>query len=94
MTQNDGGTEGGAAFRYNLWANEGTEGSDFHKIAPYDGTSLTYSASVGEAIGSSGAVFTVGRVYTFKLTASNEVGDSESRYPAPITRIALGSTPA
>lgn len=94
VTQNDGGTYGGAVFFYNLYVNEGAEGTDFHKLTAYDGTSLTYSAAVGDAIGSGGVVFTAGLVYTFKLTAENEVGESELRYPAPTTRVAMGSTPA
>jgi hypothetical protein len=94
VTQNDGGTAGGAAFRYHLHVNEGAEGTDFHEITNYDGTSLTYTVSAGDAIGASGLVFTTGHIYTFQLTAANEVGDSALRYPAPTTRIAMGSSPA
>ena len=93
-TQNDGGTAGGAAFQYHLHVNEGAEGTTFHKITGYDGAALAYSLAAGDAIGSGGLVFTAGLIYTFKLTAENEVGDSELRYPAPTTRVAMGGTPA
>jgi hypothetical protein len=89
----DGDSAGGTAMRYNLHANEGEDGSAFHNITAYDGTALTYSIAAGAAIGASGGTFTVGKVYQFKLTAENEVGDSELRYPAPVTRIALGRAP-
>lgn len=79
--------------RYNLHANEGEDGSAFHNITAYDGTALTYSIAAGAPLGASGGTFTVGKVYQFKLTAENEVGDSELRYPAPVTRIALGRAP-
>jgi len=92
-TPDDGGTGGGTAMRYNLHANEGQDGSTFHNITAYDGSALTYTITAGAAIGASGQVFTTGKVYQFKLTAENEVGDSELRYQAPITRIALGRAP-
>lgn len=93
-TPNNGGTAGGAAFRYRLYADEGAEGTSFHGITAYDGSALTISLAAGDAIGASGQVFTVGKIYTFKFAAENEVGASELRYPAPTTRIALAGTPA
>ena len=92
-TSNDGGSIGGAAAWYNLHVNEGEDGSEFHKITAYDGAALTYTALAGDAIGSAGVVFEEGKVYTFKLTAENEVGDSELRYQAPTTRVAMGGLP-
>jgi hypothetical protein len=93
-TPDDGDSAGGSAFRYHLHANEGDDGSPFHKITAYDGASLTYTLVSGDPIGASGKVFEAGRIYSVKLTAENEVGDSELRYPAPITRVALGRAPA
>lgn len=39
---------------YKLYSNEGTEGSVFHQITAYDGSSLTYDVKAGDAVGSSG----------------------------------------
>jgi hypothetical protein len=93
QTSNDGGSIGGSAFWYNLHVNEGEDDSEFHKITAYDGSALTYTALVGDAIGTAGVVFEEGKTYTFKLTAENEVGDSELRYQAPTTRVAMGGLP-
>jgi hypothetical protein len=89
----DGDSAGGAAFRYNLWSNLGEDGTEFQRIASYDGFSLTYTLLAGDPIGASGVVFASGRLYTLKLTAENEVGDSELHFPAPTTRVAMGSAP-
>ena len=62
-TLDDGDTVGGSAFRYNLYSDEGTEGSVFHKITAYDGSALTFTANVGDAIGASGQTFTLGKIY-------------------------------
>jgi hypothetical protein len=93
-TSDDGGTAGGVAFRYKLYANEGSDGTAFHVITAYDGSSLAYSVLVGADIGSSGLQFTAGRIYTFKYTAQNEVGESEARYLAPTLRVAMGGAPS
>lgn len=93
-TDDDGDSVGGAAFRYNLYCNEGSEGSAFHQIVAYDGTTLTFTINVGDAIGASGLFFALGKVYTVKMTSQNEVGESELRYHTPITRVALGRVPA
>lgn len=53
-TPNDGDSAGGTAMRYNLYANEGVDGSTFHNVTAYDGTSLTYTVSAGAPIGTSG----------------------------------------
>jgi len=92
-TSHDGDSAGGAAFRYHLHANEGQDGSDFHPITAYDGSALTYTVEAGDPVGASSAVFTTGRIYAFKLTAENEVGDSELRYGAPTTRVAMARVP-
>ena len=93
-TSDNGGSAGGANFRYKLHANKGDDGSFFSLITDYDGESLAYTVTLGDAIGDSGEVFEVGKIYTFKFTAENEVGDSELRYLAPTLRVAFGSLPA
>jgi hypothetical protein len=92
-TSDDGGSAGGGAFTYNLFSDEGVDGSPFHLLT-YDGSSLTFGIAADDPIGASGSSFTVGQIYTFKYTAENEVGDSELRYGAPTMRVALGGTPA
>jgi len=94
-TSDNGGSAGGAVFRYRLHVDEGTEGSVFHELTGYDGVASSYSVAAGAAHPSGGAaVFAAGTTYTFKLTAENEVGSSELRYLAPTLRVALGSLPA
>ena len=92
-TSDDGGTTG-AAYRYQLYANEGADGTPFHAITAYDGSSQTYSVLAGDDIGSSGFQFVTGSIYTFKYTAINEVGESEARYLAPHLRVAMGGAPS
>jgi hypothetical protein len=78
---------------YKLYANEGAEGTVFHQVTAYDGSSLTYDVNVAAAIGSSGKTFTLGKIYSFKFTAVNEVGESTARYPANVTKIAMARVP-
>ena len=52
-TSDNGGSAGGVSFRYNLYSNEGTDGSTFHAITAYDGSSMSYSAAAGASIGAS-----------------------------------------
>jgi hypothetical protein len=92
-TSDNGGSAGGEFFKYKLQANLGYDGSPFALISNYDGQSLSYTVNIGDDIGDSGFVFELGKVYTFKLTAENEVGDSELRYLAPTLRIAFGGLP-
>ena len=55
---------------------------------------MEYTVNEGDDIGStSGFTFTTGFIYTFKLTAENEVGDSELRYLAPNMRVAMAGLP-
>ena len=96
-TSNDGGTTG-TVFSYKLHCDEGSEGTPFHTVTAYDGSALTYQIVAGDRIDAAAdatftGLFTLGKIYTFKFTAVNEVGDSELRYPAPTTRIALGRSP-
>ena len=78
---------------YKLYSNEGWDGSPFHLITAYDGVSFFYTVLEGDQIGESGISFTTGKIYTFKFTAINEVGESEIRYLAPTLRVALGAIP-
>jgi hypothetical protein len=69
-TSDNGGTAGGNAFKYNLYADEGEAGTPFHLIEDYDGASMSYTVNAGDDIGStSGLTFTAGKIYTFKMTA-------------------------
>ena len=93
-TSDDGGTAGGSLFFYRLYSNEGTDGSPFHAVSNLPSAPTTFTANAGAAIGASGKTFAAGKIYTFKLTAINEVGESELRYQAPTVRIAMGAVPA
>jgi len=97
-TEFDGGTIGGPAFFYKLWTNEGGDDTPFHLVSNYDGSSLTYTITAADTVeddlGNTVLTFEAGKIYTLKLTAENEVGDSEERYPAPTVRVAFGGSPA
>jgi hypothetical protein len=55
--------------RYNIFINEGVDGSIFHNITSYDGHSATFSINAGDTYGNF-TVF-VGGIYRIKTTAVN-----------------------
>ena len=70
-TTDDGGS---AILQYYLFVNEGSDGSAYHDVDTYDGSSLTHTINVGDVFTLN--TITVGRIYTFKFIAENDVGVS------------------
>ncbi len=68
-TTDDGGS---AIIQYYLYVNEGSDGSAYHEVDTYDGSSLTHTVNVGDVF--SGNTISVGNIYTFKFVAENNVG--------------------
>ena len=90
LTPDDGNSQN---LVYKLYSNEGQDGSAFHELTAYDGSALTFTINVGDAIGASGLSFAAPKSYHFKYTAVNEVGESSSVYPTPVTKVALARVP-
>jgi hypothetical protein len=65
---------GAPILNYQLYVNQGVNGSPFAKITDYDGQSPTYQMKRGDTIGT--FTVTVGGLYRFKTTATNSIGTS------------------
>lgn len=61
-TQDDGGSN---ILAYHLFINEGSDGSPYHEVTTYDGSSLAFSVNVGEIF--TGMTVTAALTYTFKF---------------------------
>lgn len=71
-TTDDGGS---SILSYHLYINEGVDGSAYHAVTTYDGSSLTTTINVGTVYGT--MTVSLGLVYTFKFTAENAMGPSD-----------------
>jgi len=88
-TENNGGS---TISNYELYCNEGADGSAFHKITAYSGGASTYTVNVGDSIG--GHTIAVGNIYTFKYVAINAIGSSEDSDQIQVAIARAPTTPA
>jgi len=58
-----------------LFIDEGAEGSAFHEIESYDGSSSEFRIEAEDTVG--GFIVTVGRIYRIKTRAVNSIEESE-----------------
>lgn len=70
---------------YALYINAGDGSDPTTEITNYDGTSMTYT------VGGTAESLTVGKIYKFKITATNAVGNSED---SEVLEVSLVDPPA
>jgi hypothetical protein len=88
-TLNNGGL---TISEYKLYVNEGVDGSNYNQITAYDGSSLTYTMTVGDVVG--GHTVFVGGIYSFYTVAVNTLGDSDDSDILQVVVDDMAATPA